>query len=66
MATSKLAERLFKAGIYTMSKEEAVSMIEEFANKLGINLRKADMERTREILRKGKPLSKIVVDMRER
>ena len=66
MATSRLADRLFKAGIHTMSREEAVSMIEDFASKLGIDLKKADIEKTREILKKGKPLSKIVVDMRER
>ena len=66
MATSRLADRLFKAGIHTMSREEAVSMIEDFANKLSIDLRKADLEKTREILKKGKPLSKIVIDMRER
>ena len=64
MATSRLAERLFKAGILTMSREEASSMIEDFANKLGIDLRKSDLEKTREILKKGKPLSKIVVDGR--
>ncbi|RLI78905.1 hypothetical protein DRP07_10615 [Archaeoglobales archaeon] len=66
MSTSKLAERLFKAGIHTMSKEEAISMIEDFANKFSIDLRKADLDKTREILKKGKPLSRIVIDMRER
>ncbi len=66
MATSRLAERLFRAGIYTMNREEAISMIEDFASKLGIDLRKADLEKTREILKKGEPLSKIVIDMRER
>jgi len=66
MATSRLAERLFRAGIHTMSREEAVSMIEDFANRFSIDLKKADLERTREILKKGEPLSKIVVDMRKR
>ena len=41
-------------------------MIEDFVNKLGIDLKKADLEKTREILKKGEPLSKIVIDMRER
>ena len=63
---SKIAERLLKAGIYTMSDEEAASMIKEIAYKLNIDLKKADLKRTREVLMKGKPLSKIVVEMRER
>ena len=66
MATSKLADRLFRAGIHTMSREEAISMIEDFTNKLSIDLKKADLEKTREILKKSEPLSKIVIDMRER
>lgn len=65
MATSRLADRLFKAGIHTMSREEAVSMIEDFVNKSSIDLRKADLEKTREILKKGEPLSK-TLDMRGR
>ncbi|WP_456330295.1 hypothetical protein [Archaeoglobus sp.] len=66
MATSRLAERLFRAGIHTMSREEAASMIEDFANRLSIDLKRADLEKTREILKKGEPISKVVVDMRER
>jgi len=66
MATTRLAERLFKTRIHTMSKEEAISMIEDFANKLSIDLKKANLDKTREILKKGEPLSKIVIDMRER
>jgi len=66
MATSRLADRLFRAGIHTMSREKAISMIEDFVNKSSIDLRKADLKRTREILKKGEPLSKIVIDMRER
>ena len=66
MATSKLADRLFRAGIHTMSREEAISMIEDFANKSGIELRKANLEKTREILKRGESLSKIVIDTRER
>ena len=65
MATSKLADRLFRAGIHTMSREEAISMIEDFANKSGIELRKANLEKTREILKRGKSLSKTVIDTRE-
>ena len=49
-----------------MSDEEAASMIKEIAYKLNIDLKKADLKRTREVLKKGKPLSKIVVEMRER
>jgi len=65
MATSKLADRLFRSGIHTMSREKAISMIEDFVNKSSIDLRKADLEKTREILKKGEPLSK-TLDMRER
>lgn len=63
---SKIAERLLKTGIYTMSEEEVASMIKEVAYKLNIDLEKADLKRTREILKRGKPLSRIVVEMRER
>ena len=63
---SKIAERLLRTGIYTMSEEEAASMIKEAAYKLNIDLKKADLKRTRDILKRGKPLSRIVVEMRER
>ena len=62
---SKIAERLLKTGIYTMSEEEVASMIKEVAYKPNIDLKKADLKRTRGILKRGKPLSRIVVEMRE-
>ena len=48
-----------------MSEEEVASMIKEVAYKLNIDLKKADLKRTREILKRGKPLSRIVVEMKE-
>ena len=61
---SKIAERLLRTGIYTMS-EEVASMIKEAAYKLNIDLKRADLKRTRDILKRGEPLSRIVVEMRE-
>ena len=48
-----------------MSEEEVASMIKEVAYKPNIDLKKADLKRTRGILKRGKPLSRIVVEMRE-
>ena len=62
---SKIAERLLRTGIYTTSEEEVASMIKEVAYKPNIDLKKADLKRTRGILKRGKPLSRIVVEMRE-
>jgi len=58
-----LSERIAKTGLYTSKGME----IEGIAKKLGIELRKIgrdDLERGREILSKGEPLSKIVVEQR--
>ena len=60
MGLQELAERLLKLGIYTMSKEEAVAMIEECAKQLNLDLSEADLEKTREILSKGKPMAEIL------
>jgi len=49
-----------------VSAGEAVSMIREGAHKLGLDLSKADMEKTRDILSRGTPLSEIVKEMRGR
>ncbi len=53
MATSRLAERFFRAGICTMSREEAVSMIEDFANRLSIDFKRADLEKRGKFSRKA-------------
>ena len=58
-----LSERIAKTGLYTSKGME----IEGIAKKLGIELRKIggdDLERGREILSKGEPLSKIVIEQR--
>ena len=44
MPSSRLAERLFKASIYTVGKDEAVSMNEEFARRCSVDLGKYDVE----------------------
>jgi hypothetical protein len=49
-----------------MSKKEAHSYLLNLALRLNVNLGEADIEETRRILGKGKPLSAIVKEMRER
>ena len=63
---AKVAEKLVKSGLYTMTGEEAESLLKYAASRLNVDLTKADLEKTREILSKGTPLSKIVIEMRER
>jgi len=62
---AKIAAGFIMSGAYTLTGQEAGALLREAAAKLGIDLRKADMERTREILSKGTPLSHLVREMRE-
>ena len=62
----KAAERLRETGLYTISGKEAAYMLRDAAYKMGIDLKKADLEKTRKILSKGTPLSQIILEMRER
>lgn len=62
----KIADRLVKSGMYAVTGEEGAKMLREAAYNMGIDLRKADLERTKRILSKGTPLSYIVKEMRER
>jgi len=48
-----------------MSREEAVSMIEDFVNKLSIDLKKADLEKTREIIKKDTVIATILNETME-
>ena len=60
---AELSEKIAKSGLYTSKGVE----IERIARKLGIKVRKigeGDLERVREILSKGEPLSKIVIEQR--
>jgi len=60
---AELSEKIAKSGLYTSKGVE----IEGIARKLGIKVRKigkGDLERVREILSKGEPLSKIVIEQR--
>jgi len=66
LRVAKLADKLVKSGICTITGEEAVAMIRDVASRLNIDLEQADLERTREILSRGTPLSKIIKEMRER
>jgi hypothetical protein len=49
-----------------MSKKEAHSYLLNLASRLNIDLRESDIEEAKRILSKGKPLSAIVKEMRER
>lgn len=62
----KAAERLKETGLYTVSGEEAAYILRDAAYKMGIDLEKADLEKTGKILSKGTPLSQIILEMRER
>ncbi|MFQ5711756.1 MAG: hypothetical protein ACE5GD_08250 [Candidatus Geothermarchaeales archaeon] len=62
----KTLERLARLGVYTMGGEEAAAMLRETAHKLGLDLKKADLEKTREILGRGTPMAQIIREMRER
>ena len=60
---AELSEKIAKSGLYTSKGVE----IEGIARKLGIKVRKigkGDLERVRETLSKGEPLSKIVIEQR--
>jgi hypothetical protein len=63
---SKVVERLRETGIYTMSGREVAYMFRDAAYKMGIDLKKANLEETRKFLSKGTPLSQIILEMRER
>jgi hypothetical protein len=49
-----------------MSKKAAHSYLMNLASRLNLDLRDSDLEETRKILSKGKSLSAIVREMRER
>ncbi len=49
-----------------MSKKEAHSYLMNLASRLNVDLRESDIEETKRVLSKGKPLSAIVKEMRER
>ncbi len=49
-----------------MSKKEAHSYLMDLASRLNVDLRESDIEETKRVLSKGKPLSAIVKEMRER
>ncbi|MDI6655824.1 MAG: hypothetical protein QME59_08100 [Candidatus Hydrothermarchaeota archaeon] len=60
---AELSEKLVQSGLYTTKKEE----VEELAKKLKFEIKKVtdrDFEKVREILSKGEPLSKIVIQTR--
>lgn len=44
----------------------AVRMLKEAADVLGVDIRNYDLEKTRKYLSKGTPLSRIIIEMRER
>ena len=61
---AELPEKVVKSGLYISKGVE----IEEIAKKLGIKVGKIesnDLERVREILSEGEPLSKIVKEQRK-
>ncbi len=45
---------------------DAVRMLKEAADILGVDMRSYDLEETRKYLSAGTPLSKIIIEMRER
>lgn len=45
---------------------DAARMLKEAADILGVDIRNYDVEKTRKYLSKGTPLSKIIIEMRER
>ena len=49
-----------------MSRKEAHSYLVNLASRLNVDLRESDIEETKRVLSKGKPLSAIVKEMRER
>ncbi len=49
-----------------MSKKEAHSYLMNLASRLNVDLRESDIEETKRVLSKGKPLSAIVKEMWER
>ncbi len=49
-----------------MSRDEAHSYLMNLAARLKVDLRESDIEETKRVLSKGKPLSTIVKEMRER
>lgn len=59
-------ERYLKTGLFAMSKEEVVLMLEDIARRLNISLDEASLERTREILGRGESVSKIIREFRRR
>ena len=66
VALEKIADRLVKSGMYTVTGEEGAKMLREAAYNMGVDLQKADPGRTKKILSKGTPLSYIIKEMRER
>jgi hypothetical protein len=49
-----------------LTGKRASRMLREAADAMGLDLRDADLEKTRKILSKGTPLSKIIIEMRGR
>ncbi len=49
-----------------MSRSEAHLYLVNLASRLNVDLRESDIEETKRVLSKGKPLSAIVKEMRER
>lgn len=55
-----------KAGKSLLRGNDAVRMLKQAANILGLDIKDYDLEKTRGYLSKGIPLSKIIIEMRER
>jgi len=63
---AEAAERYMRARVNVMSRAEAHAYLTKIAFNLGVDLKRADLEKTRELLSKGTPLSRIIVEMRRR
>jgi len=63
---AEAAERYMRARVNVMSRAEAHAYLTKIASNLGVDLKRADLEKTRELLSKGTPLSRIIIEMRRR
>jgi len=55
-----------RARVNVMSRAGAHAYLTKIASNLGVDLKRADLEKTRELLSKGTPLSRIIIEMRRR
>lgn len=65
---AKLGERLVDLGPYVLRGDVASDMVREIAEGMGLKLRtvtEEDLKRLEEVLSKGEPLSKIILENRE-